>query len=95
MIELFHATVWQVTRQSALAFVQEQHALLFQYRALQMQFNCEHALIGWNHIDMIALMMAEASHQGWQGPYRLTLLHRAQGLVMTAGLKALWYGAGC
>ena len=76
-----------MTRPNALAFVQERHALLFQSEALQPQFDCEQTPIDWDHIGMIALMMAEAAHQGWRGTYRLNFRYRAQGDVMTAALK--------
>ena len=71
--------------------MQERHALLFQSEALQPQFDCEQTPIDWDHIGMIALMMAEAAHQGWRGTYRLTFRYRAQGDVMTAALKvSVW-----
>lgn len=43
---------------------------------------------------MLTDMIASAAAQGWQGTYRLTLRHRAQGFVISAALTVIWYGAG-
>lgn len=88
-----HATIWRNINQE-YQFLDERQHLLFRSGFFQLRFDCEQAPMEWPTIAMLVDMIASAAVQGWQGTYRLTLRHRAQGIAISAALSVMWYGAG-
>lgn len=86
--------IWYTVARNILNHEPQLHSIAFRYGALQLRFDCQEAPIEWDRIGSVALLITDAASQGWQGTYHMTLRNRARGLVVTAALSILWYGAG-